>query len=227
MTWKKAAGKPVQIVLGFAALIGGFLLSYSGLVTAPRLRLVVEESRQARMYAPQRSTGDSSELLLVYVGSSTCGPANDEELPLILDRIKMALEKRAGAHGLDFAAIGIAQDWDIRAGVRHLDRAGPFDEIQTGRSWANTGLRRYLWNEIPGEASTPQVIVVFMDRTAPDGSLRAAAAVDERLLMRKVGLEEIQSWQKLGCPLPPFPFDSAPITDTAQTSQSLYHEGGK
>ena len=42
--------------------------------------------------------------------------------------------------GRSFTETGIAKDWDVRAGVAHLETFGTFDEIMSGLSWVNEGV---------------------------------------------------------------------------------------
>lgn len=74
--------------------------------------------------------------------------------------------------------------------------------IMTGRSWLNEGILKYIWNDIPGAAATPQILVVErqVDGLKPEG-IRNYRLLDEKLIARKVGAKEIQQWFELGAPL--------------------------
>lgn len=112
-----------------------------------------------------------------------------------------------------FATVGVARDWSVEAGIKHLDKFGGFDEITAGRNWLNLGVLRYVWNEVPGKAATPQVLVV--DRRVETSEEKGSYELHKpKLLMRKVGTREIRRWLKQDAPLPM----SEPSSDTQRQS---------
>ncbi len=72
-----------------------------------------------------------------------------------------------------------------------MNKFGPFDEVMSGRSWANTGVLKYVFEDLPGPAATPQVVLVERMLNARD---RSYSVAEERVLARAVGLEEIKRW---------------------------------
>ncbi|MBW3570917.1 MAG: hypothetical protein KY467_07415 [Gemmatimonadetes bacterium] len=138
----------------------------------------------------------------MYIGSSGCAPSNREDLPGALEQLKRLLRQRAEAGARGFSAVGIARDWDTQDGLAHLRKFGAFDEVMAGRNWMNAGVRRYVWEEIPGEAATPQVLLV--ERVVGDVSASGIqyGVHGERLVARKVGADEILKWTEQGAPLP-------------------------
>lgn len=91
--------------------------------------------------------------------------------------------------------------------MKHLQKYGAFDETTAGHGWFNEGIRRYVYEDLPGPAGTPQIIIVR--RTlAVEGDQRSVA--NERVLARMVGLGEIQEWVEAGAPIPHFAAQSAP-----------------
>ena len=156
-------------------------------------------------YRPARVTREGTELALVYIGSAGCVPSNRRDLPAAVEQLKRQLRDRANDANRLFAAVGVARDWEAKAGWGHLRKFGSFDEVMAGRNWLNAGVRRYVWEDIPGEATTPQVLV--LERTVGDPS---AAGIQygihgERLVVRKVGADEIVRWARQGAPLPALP----------------------
>jgi hypothetical protein len=95
--------------------------------------------------------------------------------------------------GYSFATVGIALDWQIDKGVQLLERFGPFDEIHVGRSWINAGALRYIWQNLPGEASVPQIVIV--EREIAKG--RSLEVTGERVRIRKVGARQIIAWSEI------------------------------
>jgi hypothetical protein len=98
-----------------------------------------------------------------------------------------------------FVSLGVALDWSIRDGLEFLGEFGPFDEVMVGRSWLNSGGVRYMWRDIPGEPVCPSIIGTTRQ---VDVTQTAITVSEEELLLRKVGLTEIEQWGDLGFPLP-------------------------
>jgi hypothetical protein len=199
-------GHVAFLFAGFLSVSGGFLLSYTGIVEVPRFRVELEVPRPTREYLPSYSATNGPEIVLIYIGSSSCPPSNDPNLFQAIDEIKIELRDRALAMDMGFTTLGISKDWNIESGYRHLSRSGPFDEIMTGRNWIGSGLIHYLWQGLPGVAATPQIVVIRRELRVRDHSVADSryGLDDETLLIRKVGLEEILTWKSLGIPLPPF-----------------------
>jgi hypothetical protein len=189
------------------ALVGTFgatfVLAFTGVTSSATASINSLRARTNDRYIPTMRALPGPELVLVFIGSSTCGPSNQRELPGQVEQLKLALQRRARTSGRSFTTLGIARDWDTDAGIRHLNRFGRFDEVIAGRNWLNTGLLRYVWEDIPGQAATPQLLVLerrLVDRRsneAADGIVR-----DERLLVRKVGSAEIERWLAQSAPMP-------------------------
>jgi hypothetical protein len=200
--------RPVRRGVWAAALVcvgifaAAFSLAFTGTtsLTADSVRALAPARGD---YVPSRRITPGPELVLVFIGSSTCGPSNQPGLPEKVEEIKLLLQARARADSQAFTTIGIARDWDVEAGIGHLRRFGRFDEVIAGRNWINTGLLRYVWEDVPGQAATPQLLVLerrVVDRRTPE----AAEGVirDERLVTRKVGSAEIARWLAQNAPLP-------------------------
>ncbi|SHK85462.1 hypothetical protein [Rhodothermus profundi] len=71
-------------------------------------------------------------LLLVYIGSPTCGPSNDPALPALLAAMRRHLERVAVERGIAFRMVGVAISRDIRRGLQHLEKMGAFHEVAVG-----------------------------------------------------------------------------------------------
>jgi hypothetical protein len=149
-------------------------------------------------YVPSYQVRDGDELALAYVGSSSCGPSNRPSLPAAVEHIKQAVQRQAEAQGVGFTSVGIAKDWVVENGLAHLRKYGRFDEVTTGRSWMNAGVLTYVFEDYPGAAATPQVLLVR--RTVQTGPMRAVQPGE--VLLRKVGTREITGWSDRGAPVP-------------------------
>lgn len=176
----------------------GFELTKLGLLPIPRVEWTIPIV-DAGQYIPSGSVEDGTEVVLVYVGASTCGWSNVPELPGLIRDIKLNLLERTRAEGKSFSVLGIARDAVAIDGWRHLEKYGRFDEIATGHGWANIGIQRYLFGEIAGPLATPQVLVVERDISS---GLGYTSVENERLITRKVGVDQISKWADSGTLLP-------------------------
>lgn len=202
------------MLLGVGLFAAGFGATF--------LQDLVPEATAARAsasgpYTPLFRTREGSELTMIYIGSSGCAPSNLKGLPEAVEELKVEVRDKAGRNGRGFTAIGVARDWDVDAGLDHLRKFGKFDEVMAGRNWLNSGVRRYVWEEIPGEAATPQVLVVerFVGDPAPAAQGIQYGIKDERIIIRKVGADEILEWVHQGAPLP----NMAKVPSVAESGQ--------
>ncbi len=192
--------------LGLVALLTGGLLGFTlgsfGLLPVPeiRIRWTVPIFRAAE-YLPSATLEAGEEVLLIYVGSSSCGWSNVPELPEIVQDLKTGLQQRVREAGKRFAAVGIAGDRHADEGLAHLEKFGAFDETIAGRSWVNSGIQRYIFGSgsLAGPGVTPQIIIVARRLGYSTGHV---SVVEERALLRKAGLDEIAAWVGQGAPIP-------------------------
>ncbi len=175
----------------------GLLLAFMGLVPIPAVRWTLP-ARETGEYRPGSGLSPGEELAIVFVGSSACAWSNRPELTKIVRNLKTTLAARAAAAGIGFAAVGVARDLVAERGIAHLEKFGRFDEVMSGRGWANTGIQKYLYDGMPGPGATPQILVVARSVEYATGHV---TVVDERVLVRIVGLKEITAWADEGAPL--------------------------
>ncbi len=186
----------LPILLGLAIGIGA---RANGLIPLPEID--VEWSIPATVatsYRPDGTLASGGEIALIYVGSSQCVWSNTPELVTLVGNLKLELQARARAEQRGFVAVGIARDMVAANGLEHLRKFGAFDEVTSGRSWANIGLLKYIYGDMPGRAATPQVLVVSRTVHAEGGHYGFR---DERVLVRAIGLEDIKAWILAGAPL--------------------------
>jgi len=189
----------VAVVVGLTALAAGF----GGNVVSSR-------RAAANDYLPSGSAAPRSgrELVLVYIGAAGCSWSNRPGLADAVKNVKVILSDSAARAHRPFSAIGVARDWATSDAVGHLAKFGRFDELAVGNNWQNAAIQRYVWSDIPGPASTPQVVI--LERTVgshPDTGLEDAPYVisDERLILRVTGYYDIIRWAEAGAPLPRAP----------------------
>lgn len=183
----------VPIILGVA--IGAWLRT-EGLLPHPEIDIRWRiPSIEADSYRLGGALDSSGEIALVYIGSSDCVWSNTPELVSLVRAMKRDLQARAMEEPWRFVAVGIARDMDPARGIVHLQKLGAFDEVMTGRSWANIGLLKYIYGDMPGRAATPQILVVARQFHSDGGHY---GVFDERVLVRAIGLDEIRAWTSAG-----------------------------
>lgn len=196
--------KRYYLVVGALALLGGVALAF--LQTGREAPSPVQESYEAPGYTVMGSSDVTSgtELLMVYIGAAECAWSNRDSVPVAVSAVKEQLVATAEEEGHTFATLGVALDWSVEEGLDHLDRTARFDEVAAGRNWLNTGAVRYIWKDVPGQAATPQILVLKREVSGPTGdSPRSRYEVgDPELVVRKVGYPAILRWAEQDAPLP-------------------------
>jgi hypothetical protein len=149
-------------------------------------------------YQPRLRLWKGDGVVVLYFTASKCGNCGSDSLQLAVERMKILLAERAKSNGLEFSAVGIAQDWDPMAGVEHLKKHGQFDEIASGNNWQGMATIHYLWRDHPGPPSLPQVVVIRRSLSRTPASMTFGA---DLVLLRKVGSIEILDWVARGATL--------------------------
>lgn len=154
-------------------------------------------------YTPSWENELGDQLLLVYIGSSTCGACNVEYLPQLVEDLKIMLEEKSQEYAFSFKVVGVSKDWVVNEGLNHLNKFGQFDEISTGSNWLNSAIIKYVWQDFLGDPATPQLVVVKRKMNNIGTSGRNLYQVtDEEVILRKIGNREIEQWHKLKAPIP-------------------------
>jgi hypothetical protein len=226
------ARKGLYALVGLGIFAGGATLS-SGykidLSVAPRPGPASDGS----YYVPAFKVQSGPQLVMVYVGSSTCPWANQRSLPEALETIKVRLAAVAREHGMGFKAVGLALDWSPERGIAHLKRFGHFDEIAASGSWGGTLALRYLWSDAQVAAATPQVLVYTRMFLAPAEATDPFLYEERERRTRAVrrGFVEIAEWAESGAALD-LSVPGAARTDPADSTlefvsdeSSFSHEG--
>lgn len=195
---RTALGSRMWLMLGI-----GFLLGMFGIMPKPDIQFGVRWSVPVlgrESYVPAARSDSGSELVFVFIGSSRCHWSNRPELRSLVGTAILAVRDRSRAQGDGFAAIGIARDVVASEGVAHLAAFGEFDEVMAGRGWLNAGVLHYIYNELPGPAATPQIVVLRRTVVVDNGQ---RSVTDERVVARKAGVAEIRGWVEDGLPVDP------------------------
>lgn len=195
----------IKFPMFFGVLLFGlsFFGASSGVVSLPEVSLKWDLA-QSPGYTPSFETKSGPELALIYIGSAGCGASNRAYLPEMIEALKLKIQQKANESGRSFAAIGIAKDWVAEDGIAHLEKFGRFDETMAGRNWLNAGVLKYIWQDLPGVAATPQVLIVnrLVDDRSSDRPGAGFSIREEQLVVRKIETDEIRQWFEQGAPLP-------------------------
>ena len=132
------------------------LLSLAFLLTAVLVPSV--QGQQAR-YAPTFRNPRGSELVLMYISSSTCMGNRSRGIHEAVEQAKIHLAARAQAEGRTFRAIGVALDWQPDSGLAYLREFGQFDELVVGSTFFNLGATDLIWGDSTSRATIPQLIL--------------------------------------------------------------------
>ena len=179
-------------------VIAGFGLGAFGMMPKPEVDFRVRWTLPAfasESYQPEGRADSGPELVFVFIGASRCRWSNLAEARQLVRRAKLAVREAAHERGHGFAAVGIARDVVASEGTAHLREFGNFDEVTAGRGWMNIGVMRYVYDDLPGPAATPQIVVVKRNVRVENGQ---RAFVDEQVLTRLAGLVEIRKWVETG-----------------------------
>lgn len=191
--------------------VATFLVTLTATVTGkiPRFGPVSDllRAKDGDSYEVGYPTPEGEQLVMVYFGMSSCSWSNAKGLPEAIEEVRRALREKARKKGWSFVAVGVALDWSVEEGLGHLRKLGHFDEVSVGSNWTNSMAIRYLWEDFPGPAATPQVVVLKRTVGMREGGTGGVAYfVDkERVLTRKLGTVEIEQWVKDRVNLPQVP----------------------
>lgn len=157
---------------------------------------------EASPSSPVVQTKAGRQLLMVYVGSSRCGVCRSPELPPLIKAITDSLVVRGGSTGRELVKIGIAPELSSSSGISHLNLIGRFDEVSAGLGVLNQTNRHFVGVTHPGIQATPQVVLLERTSRHTEQGVIDDATVTEEVLTRKVGIQELANWLRLGVPIP-------------------------
>lgn len=148
-------------------------------------------------YTPAYRFRTGKEVVMIFVGTSTCRASTEKGFPEVLERVKLAAQRRATAEGKQFRVIGVAIDNDPEVGLGFLRKFGKFDELSLGGNWVNQDVVRYVWRDMPYRPSIPQLVLVEREIRK---ETTAVWVSQERELRRLLGTDEIRRWGDAGAP---------------------------
>lgn len=176
-------------------------LGVTRLIPVPAVSFTWKQSRMGggTSYVPTFRIDENRELVLVYIGSRFCDASNDPALPGLVEKLKGTLLQRSLDLDIGFSVVGVGVDWLPTDGLKHLGQYGAFDEVIVGRKWDSFVTRQFVEEGIVGTRATPQVLVY--ERQTRVGEDMNTNARENLILVRKLGIGQIQNWVDRGTPI--------------------------
>lgn len=179
---------PVRIVAFASLLIAGTMLT-----------------SHARSLAVSKSTSDlartsrsGDELVAVLLITPTCGAAQSESFKESLRQALAGFRTVARVHGYQPYVVGVALSSNSERTLEFISSLAVFDEVVVGRGWLSSGAVSYIWRDIPGVASVPQLLLLHRRvEVSADGWFISP----DSLLLRLTGAGDIAQWAAAGSPL--------------------------
>lgn len=142
--------------------------------------------------SPARNRG---ELVLVYIGKSTCAASNDPTTAAAFSAMSKLVDSISRSDSIVARRIAIIPELSTKSGLKHASRVSEFDEISVGSGWSNTALREFVTGDFPGAPATPQVALILRLPTDAKGdSLPLRWAMRETQVVRFVGADKLAKW---------------------------------
>lgn len=146
---------------------------------------------QDSTYTPNYKFTSGREVVVIYVGSSYCGPCQRQDFKLALGVMRHRLSIEARSTGANFWSLGISVDDKTDKGCEFLSQAGQFDEISVGRLWYNTAVMRYILLDEYSMPGVPQIVVLEREVSKEGVTMKIES---EKILLRLTGTNEIIDW---------------------------------
>lgn len=154
-----------------------------------------DESTQKSL-SPRVITPNQNEIILIYFGSSNCGPCNDERLSPVVTKLIEVFKKKTDSLGVIFRTIGVANDIFYQDGLDHLEKIARFDEIASGNGFLNVSVNKYMiQNSVSNSTTaTPQIVVLkrfYRENAAQNITIDGFKILDEQIIDRRIGIISI------------------------------------
>lgn len=172
---------------------------------AVSLLFVLPVAASAQTYTPiyEQESGieAGTELVMVYIGASHCGPCVQPEYKAALEQAKALLAEQAEAAGKGFAVIGVSLDYDPEVGIDFLRESGKFDELVIGRNWYNSAALSHFGVTEDGAPARQLALpsVILYERDMSMGEFIGAS--EPRYLTQIMGSGALPEWVAAGAPL--------------------------
>jgi len=176
----------VAAIMG-ALFLTGAALKYVFVVPAPEV------------VAGRLAEGVETQVILL--ASPSCGTCQSAEFVDLMRSLLTTLEHREWGDTAHLSKVFVGLGSVVEEQLALAHRYGRFDELVLGHGWSNMGAMRYIWQDMPSEGATPN-LVVTRRTLAYNEHTRGIAPTDEVVLARLIGIDEIRRWASNGSPLP-------------------------
>jgi hypothetical protein len=137
------------------------------------------------------SYSSGKQLLFVFLGSEDCKASLAPGFNTTIIRAVEAVRQQALVDNQPFSSMGVSAGRSAEAGLAYLKKFGHFDEVSSGHGWLNDSAMHFIWQDLPGAAMVPEVIVVERSLDSLDPGYNFS---DERVLVRALGTPQIENW---------------------------------
>jgi hypothetical protein len=176
--------------LGAATIVAGL-----GVTSAFISRQIVLTRQDRSKPVMWQDIKTGRELVLVFLGSTGCSASRATGFDTTWTKIQTLIRQGTQSSKWNrISTVGVAIDWLPSEGLDYLRSIGRFDEVIAGRNWLGSGVDRYVrgTGAVP---ATPQILVLERTVQVGDG---AYLFTDEKVLLTKAGLREINEWVSSG-----------------------------
>jgi hypothetical protein len=165
------------------------------------------DSTYQSIYQPDYITENSKELVAIVLTIESCGYCSLPETKRTIGKTIDKLSVKADSLDIGLLTIGVSLDWVIEDGFNHLKDISSFDEVIIGNNWYNSGGLKYIFDEMPGTPMVPQIVLterIYDANTDSSGKIngRISGVKDERVIVRQLGVKQIEDWLNDGVPIP-------------------------
>lgn len=145
------------------------------------------------IFNEQNSASKSTEVLIIYFGSSQCSFCTSEDNKVYFDQIVKKIKEK---NNLSVVTKGVSLDEQIEDGYEFLYKLNDFDEIVIGDKYNNSAFFKYVINDYKGVAVVPQIVIML--RTTEEVSNNLPLDIkSEEFLYRIVGINKMEIFSNL------------------------------
>lgn len=132
---------------------------------------------------------------LIFVVMASGNPS--EEYVQAVEKARERFHEFADSSGFHFSTVGVAIQMQVKGALWVLDRYGTFDEVDVGRGWFNSGVKRFA-EEMAASTNLPQVLAVLETIEVRSHGWESLRQIE---LARFIGPQELERWEGMGSPI--------------------------
>jgi hypothetical protein len=133
----------------------------------------------------------SIELVVVYLGATSCGPCLQESTKVTVRDVLAKAEERAAERSLSMQAVGAAFDDDIESGLGLLRSTAEFDQVLLGGGWSNAAAVEFIWSDGEVLAAIPHIVILTRSL---DKRAQAREPASKSILVQLQGERQMRQW---------------------------------